>query len=383
MSTTNVAKGLEGLVVAETHLSKVESEGKLSYCGYSISDLAQNASFEEVVFLLWNYRLPTRAELKEFSDSTRGCMEIPRLIFQHMQAYVPESHPMAALRTAVSALAMTESAPDETNPENIHLHACQMLGSFPAIVAGWHRVRTGHYPIEAREDLGHAANFLWMLNGIEPDPLDVRSLDMYLILLADHGFNASTFSSRVTISTLSDMFSAITSAIGTLKGVAHGGANEAAMNVFMEIGEVENVEPWFRRAREEGRRIMGIGHRVYKAMDPRATELHKMAVAQAEKKGGEVAKYFNIAEKLVELTRQDPYFVERNLYPNVDYYSAIVLHALGIPTDLFTPMFAISRVAGWSAHILEQWKDNRLIRPRASYVGGMGLPWVPLDERTN
>ncbi len=381
MSTTHVAKGLVGLVVAETRLSKVEAEGRLSYCGYSIHDLAQKASFEEVVYLLWYGNLPNRTELEEFAGGARGCMEIPQLVFHHMQNYVREAHPMAALRTAVSALAMLEAAPDETTEENIDLRACQMLGSFPAIVAGWERVRSNHYPVEAREDLGHAANFLWMLTGEEPDPLAVDTLNMYLVLLADHGFNASTFSARVTMSTLSDFYSAITSAVGTLKGPAHGGANEMAMRMFMEIGEVENVEPWFRKTREEGRRIMGIGHRVYKAMDPRAVELREMTEAMARKQGGDVAKYYEIASQLAELAAKDDYFIERNLHPNVDYYSAVALYALGIPIDLFTPMFALSRVAGWSAHILEQWKDNRLIRPRAQYVGETDRTWVPLEER--
>lgn len=377
----NVAKGLAGLVVAETQLSKVEPEGRLSYCGYSISDLAQNALFEEVVYLLWNYNLPTKAELEDFVSSTRGCMEIPRLIFQHMQNYERNAHPMAALRTATSALAMLDTAADETNPDHIYLIACQMLGGVPAIVAGWDRVRKGRYPVEARQDLNTAGNFLWMLSGEEPDPLATQALNMYLVLLADHGFNASTFAARVTMSTLSDMYSAVTSAIGTLKGPAHGGANEAAMRMFMEIGEVDNVEPWFEKARAEGKRIMGIGHRVYKAMDPRAVELRKMADALAEQKGGDVAKYHAIADKLAETAMADPYFQERNLYPNVDYFSAVVLYGLGIPIDLFTPMFAISRVAGWSAHILEQWKDNRLIRPRAEYVGDLNREWVPLAER--
>ncbi|MBN1285932.1 MAG: citrate synthase, partial [Anaerolineae bacterium] len=203
--SASVVKGLEGVVVAETRLSKVEAEGRLSYCGYNISDLAQNATFEEVVYLLWNYHLPARAELDEFVSSTRGCMEIPQLIFHHMQNYERSAHPMAALRTAISALAMLDTAADETDPDHIYLIACQMLGGVPAIVAGWDRVRKGRYPIEARPDLGTAGNFLWMLSGQDPDLLAVKALDMYLVLLADHGFNASTFAARVTMSTLSDM----------------------------------------------------------------------------------------------------------------------------------------------------------------------------------
>lgn len=381
MTATEVKKGLDGVVVTATRLSKVEREGRLIYCGYDIHDLAQNASFEEIVFLLWNNRLPTKTELDSFRVQLRECTEIPGLIFEHMKHYSPEAHPMAALRTAVSALSMIDPVPDDTTPEHIRYAACQLLGSLPAIVAGWHRVRRGLDPIPVRADLGHAANYLWMLHGKEPDPLAVRAVDMYLVLLADHGLNASTFAARVTTSTQSDMYSAITSAIGALKGVAHGGANEAAMRMFMEIGDASNVENWFRQVRAQGKRIMGIGHRIYKHEDPRAVELVKMSEALAERMGGDVARWHAIAIRLAEIARSDPYFVDRNLYPNVDYYSAPVLYAAGVPVDLFTPTFAISRVAGWSAHILEQWEDNRLIRPQSEYIGLEGLPWPPLDAR--
>ncbi|MCZ7544497.1 MAG: citrate synthase [Anaerolineae bacterium] len=376
-------KGLEGVVIAQTRLSKVfGDEGRLIYCGYDIHDLAQHASFEEVVYLLWHKELPTRAQLDDFKASKHDCTEIPDFIFDHMTYYAKNAHPMAALRTAVSGLAMWDPVPDDTTPEHIAHAACQITWAMPAIIAGWERIRNGKEPIASRDgELDHAANFLWMLKGEAPDALSVRVLDTYLILLADHGMNASTFAARVTTSTLSDLYSAITSAIGTLKGAAHGGANEAAMRQFVEIGAVENVEPWFRKARAEGRRIMGIGHRVYKTQDPRAVELAAIAEKLAEQKGGDVLKYFTIAKKLVEVARADDYFIERNLYPNVDYYSAVALHAVGVPIDQFTPIFAMSRIAGWTAHILEQWADNRLIRPRGDYVGPDHLTWKPIDAR--
>jgi citrate synthase len=256
--------------------------------------------------------------------------------------------------------------------------AADLTAKMPTIIAAIDRNRKGLEPLGPRNDLNHGANFLYMLHGREPSELDARAMNLYLVLLADHGFNASTFAARVTASTQADMYSAVTSAIATLKGPAHGGASEAAMEQLFEIGEVENVEAWFHAVRTQGRRVMGMGHRVYKAEDPRARHLHKAAAELGEQTD---PKWVKIAEKLEQTARHDPYFIERNLYPNVDFYGAGLLWALGIDTDLFTPVFAMARVVGWTGHLLEQYAENRLIRPRSEYVGPTDLKWVPIEQR--
>jgi len=376
---TEVKVGLEGVVVAQTKMSKVFGDvGQLIYGGYNIHDLAEHATFEEVVYLLWYCCLPTRQQLTDFErhlTSRRG------ISFQVMDLvrYTPQgAHPMAALRTAVSGLALSDpEADDISHASNLH-KAADLTAKMPTIIAAIDRNRKGLEPLAPRDDLDHGANFLYMLHGREPSEMHARAMNLYLVLLADHGFNASTFSARVTASTQADMYSAVTSAIGTLKGPAHGGASEAAMQQLFEIGEVENVEAWFHAVRTQGRRVMGMGHRVYKAEDPRARHLHKAAAELGELTN---PKWFKIAEKLEQIARQDPYFIERNLYPNVDFYGAGLLWALDIDTDLFTPIFAMARIVGWTGHLLEQYANNRLIRPRSEYVGPTDLKWVPIEQR--
>ncbi len=257
--------------------------------------------------------------------------------------------------------------------------AVKLTAVMPTIVAAWERIRNGKKPVAPRKDLGLAANFLYMMDDKVPSPEAVDAVDAYLVLLADHGMNASTFSARVTTGTLADFYSAITTAIGTLKGPAHGGANQKAMEQFLEIGDPSKVDAWFDKAMAEDRRIMGIGHRVYKAEDPRAAVLHARTKALAESTGN--TKWFDIASKLEARARADSYFIDRNLYANVDYYSAVVLYQMGIPVDQFTPLFAMSRIAGWSAHVFEQWADNRLIRPKGEYIGPVDQKWVPIEKR--
>ncbi len=372
-------KGLEGIVIAQTQKSKVQGDiGKLQYHGYNIMDLAEKASFEEVIYLLWNNKLPNKAELEAFKQELGPERELPAEAVELMKLLPKDAHPMGVLRTVVSALGTMDETAEDTSAESIKAKARQLTAVMPTIVAAWERIRNGQEPVAPSDSLDLAANFLYMMTGSEPSDTAAEAVDAFLILLADHGMNASTFSSRVTTSTLADIYSAVTTAIGTLKGPAHGGANQKAMEQFMDVGEPDNVEQWFKDARANDRRIMGIGHRVYKAEDPRATILRAKAEALAE---GEVKKWYDIAYQLEQLARADDYFIERDLFANVDYYSAIVLYQVGIPVDQFTPLFAMSRIAGWTAHIMEQWAENRLIRPRAEYVGPVDQEWVSLEDR--
>ncbi len=374
-----VKSGLEGVVVAQSKMSKVlGEEGRLIYSGYDIHDLAEHASFEEVAYMLWHCCLPTREQLEAFEQDMVGRRGISFQVMDLVRSTPPEAHPMADLRTAVSGLALSDPEADDLSHESNLRKAVDMTAKMPTIIAAIDRVRKGLETLGPRNDLNHAANFLYMLHGREPTETEARAMNLYLVLLADHGFNASTFSARVTAATLSDMYSAVTSAIGTLKGPAHGGATEAAMKQLFDIGDVDNVDAWFEESRAQGRRVMGIGHRVYKVEDPRARHLRKMAAELADQTN---PKWFQIAESLEQLARQDSYFIERNLYPNVDFYTAPMLYSLGIEPDLFTTMFAMSRVVGWTGHLLEQYADNRLIRPRSEYVGPIDLQWLPIDER--
>ncbi|MEZ4667223.1 MAG: citrate/2-methylcitrate synthase [Anaerolineae bacterium] len=374
-------KGLEGIVVAESKTSLVNGiEGKLVYCGYSIETLAANALFEEVAFLLWNERLPNKAELENLRAAIATEAVLPADFLTQLKHYPKKADPMAMLRTAVSALAMYDSDSEDNSPEANRRKAIRLTGQITTICAAWDRIRKGQEPIAPRKDLNLAQNFVYMLTGDEPDVTASDAINVYLVLLAEHGMNASTFASRVTVATGSDMHSGIVSGIGTLKGPSHGGANAEAMHMFLEIGDPDNVERWFKQNIKEGdRRIMGIGHRIYKALDPRAAILEEKAKALAENSGN--LKWFRIAKKLADTARADQYFIERKLYPNVDYYSAIVLYTIHLDVDMFTPLFAMSRVVGWSAHIMEQFANNRLIRPDVNYVGPMGLPWVPVEQR--
>ncbi len=375
------AKGLDGISVASTKLSKVEGDiGRLTYSGYDIKDLALNASFEEVVYLLWHLRLPTQAELNAFKTQLAENMALPPELGRLMKALPTQTHPMAALRSIISLAGMYDPLAEDNSLAANRKKALTLTARMPTAIAAWGRIREGKEPIGPRDDLSIAGNFLYMLDGKEPDPVAVRAIDRYLILLTEHGMNASTFTARVVTSTDGDMYSAIVAAIGSLKGPKHGGANEQAMRLFFEVEDSGlGVEEWYKQARAAGRRFAGIGHRIYKALDPRAGILRDDARALAQSSGNTL--WFDIAYKIEELTRADPYFVERNLYPNVDYYSAIVLYTLGIPTDMFTPLFALSRIAGWTAHIIEQWEDNRLIRPESEYIGPMGLSVIPIEQR--
>ncbi len=374
-------KGLEGVIIGDSKLSKVYGDiGKLIYCGYDIMDLAEHASFEEVTYLLWNNKLPTQSELEAFRAALNAEMAVPADVINAMKAYPKDAHPMGVLRTVVSLLGLYDSEAEDNSPEANQRKAMRLTAKIPTVTAAWARIRKGHEPVAPRGDLGLAENFVYMMNDADPNPTEAAAINVYLVLLADHGTNASTFTSRVVTSTDGDVYSAVTAAIGSLKGPKHGGANEAAMKMFAEVAAVSSVEDWFKQeVKGKGRRIMGIGHRVYKAMDPRATILHQHAEALCQT--NKQCELFEVAHELEALALADEYFIERKLFPNVDYYSAIVLDAVGIETDMMTPLFAMSRIAGWTAHIMEQWADNRLIRPRVNYIGADNLAWVPLAQR--
>lgn len=373
--------GLEGVVVADITTSFIDGAiGKLIYSGYTIEDLAENATFEEVLFLLFNVRLPNRKEYEDLRATIAKNASIPDAVIGMMKSLPTSTPAMAVLRTAVSMLsAYDDDAENLTDKEVAKSKAFRLTGQITTICAAWMRIAKGLDPVAPRDDLSLAQNFVYMMSGNEPDDTASAAVNVYLVLLAEHGLNASTFATRVITATGSDMHSAIVGGIGALKGPSHGGANAEAMKMFLEIGDVDNVVPWFEKNIKNGdRRIMGIGHRVYKANDPRADILKQHAGALAASSGN--SKWYDIAVKLADTARADDYFIQRNLYPNVDYYSAIVLYTLDLDIDMFTPLFAMSRIAGWSAHVIEQM-SGRLIRPTANYVGPEDLTWTPIDER--
>ena len=377
---SDASKGLAGVIAADTSLSRVDGEkGELIYRGYDIADIGERISYEEVIHLLWNGDLPTVGQLASIQTALESERELPPRLLEIMNAIPPEAHPMAVLRTVVSALGLVDADADNLDLEAVRAKAVRLTAVLPTIVAAWERTRNEKSPLQPRADLGHAANFLYMLDGEEPNPDAVTALNAYLVMLADHGFNASTFACRVTTGTLADIYSAITSGLGTLKGASHGGANQRAMEQFIEANESGDIESWYAEARQSGKRIMGIGHRVYKVEDPRAKILRPMAerLAQSSGKG----HWYDVARRIEKLARQDEYFVERNLYANVDYYSAVALYMIGLPVDQFTCVFAMSRIAGWTAHVIEQVADNRLIRPKARYVGPEDRQFKPLESR--
>ncbi|UFT98008.1 citrate synthase [Radiobacillus kanasensis] len=371
MSTT---KGLEGIVAAESSVSSIIND-QLTYVGYKIDDLAEHASFEEVVFLLWNKRLPNQEELTQFEEKLVSNMEIPQQIVDHFKSYdLSTVHPMAALRTAVSMLGLFDAEADDLDMEANKRKAIRLQAKIATIVTAFARIRQGKEPVFAKKGLSYAANFLYMLNGEEPKDIEVEAINKALVLHADHELNASTFTSRVCVATLSDVYSGVTAAIGALKGPLHGGANERVMKMLSEIGEVENALPYIKEKLANKEKIMGMGHRVYRTGDPRAKHLRKMSKELTELTGQ--AKWYEMSVKIEDYIKET-----KGLPANVDFYSASVYHSLGIDHDLFTPIFAVSRVSGWIAHILEQYENNRLIRPRADYVGPTEQTYVSIENR--
>lgn len=368
-------RGLEGVVAATTRLSSVDGErGVLQYCGYDIHDLAENSSFEETAFLLWNGRLPKRPELDAFRKDLVAERGLPDEVHEILRRIPGRAHPIDVLRAAVSVLAVLDPEVDDVSPEATCRKALRLTAKFPTVLAAFDRLRAGADPIPPDPALGHAANFLHMMNGKVPDDLALRAIDGALVLLADHGLNASTFTARVVASTLGDLHSAVAAAIGALRGPLHGGAAEAVMRMLLEIGEPDRAETYVKERLARHQKVMGFGHRVYRTEDPRATHLRKWSEILGRRFGR--SKWFEISRRLEEVMAG-----EKGLSCNVDFYSASVYYALGLPVDLYTPIFACSRVVGWSAHVMEQYADNRLIRPRAEYVGPNGLSYVPADQR--
>jgi len=374
-----VSTGLRGVVAAASSIGDVNGEkGELIYQGINIHDLATKSTFEEVVFLLWNSRLPKKAELDELRQNLAASYELqPEIIevIKGMAARVPSSaDPMDRLRTVISALAMFDPEARDLSREASIRVATRLTARFPTIVAAIDRARNNLELVQPKPELNIATNFLYMLKGEMPDEFDAHVLDVALILQADHELNASTFTARVVAGTLADMYSAVTAALGALSGPLHGGANTAIMKILLEIGDVDRVEGYVSDALSKKKKIMGFGHAVYKTEDPRATHLRRFSKEMGERKGD--SKWYEITAKLEAIMKR-----EKNLLPNVDAYSASTYYMMGIPLDLYTPIFAISRISGWTAHILEQYADNKLIRPRAEYVGPRNVPYVPIDER--
>ncbi|HEX9057584.1 MAG TPA: citrate synthase/methylcitrate synthase [Ktedonobacterales bacterium] len=374
MTSATTAKGLEGVVVATTNVSHVfGEEGRLVYRGYEIGELAGKASFEEVCHLLWKGHLPNRTELDELNQLLRARRNLPEAGMAALRALPRTGGPMDALRTAASAVGA--ALPIDGKPT--FEQAATLTACFPTIVAAFHRLRGGREPIAPRADLGHAANYLYMISGEVPQAHHIKSLDTYLVLLADHAMNASTFTARVIASTESDLASCVVGAIGALKGPLHGGAPALVMDMLDAIGSADNIKPWIDHTLNSGGKLMGFGHRVYRTTDPRAEILREMA------RHASTPEFFALAKgtedyAIQELNRRKP---ERRLYTNVEFYSAAVLNSVGLPRDLYPPTFAVSRIAGWTAHVLEQLIGNRLIRPQSEYTGPQGLRFVPIENR--
>ena len=376
-------RGLEGVLVAESDLSYVDGEaGRLVYRGYDIEDLARGASYEEVLYLLWRGSLPTRAELDAFTADLAAERAVDDDVLEAVRMLADAGErPMAALRTAVSMLSAYEPE-DDADPEDLDATLRQgrrITAKIPTVLAAFERARQGEAPVAPDPDLSHAANFLYMLTGTEPDDVSAETFDMALTLHADHGLNASTFTAMVIGSTMADVYSGVTGGIGALSGSLHGGANQDVMEVLQEV-DASDKDPvqWVKDARDDGRRIPGFGHRVYKVKDPRARILEEKLSDLSESSGD--TKWLDYTTAIEEyLTEQG--LIEKGIAPNVDFYSGSVYDSLGIPVDMYTPIFAMSRAGGWIAHVVEYQEDNRLIRPRARYTGPEGSEFVPVDER--
>ena len=370
-----VKAGLEDVVATDSTVCFLDGkEGRLLYQGFDIHDLAEHSSFEEVVYLLWFGRLPKKSELETLNKELRTNRRLPDDVVKLMREFPKKALPMEVLRTTVSMLSMYDSDMDDNGREATIRKATRLTAQMPTIIAYWDNIRNDRETLAPLEDCNLAANFLYMLNHKKPDETSTRSLDIALILHADHELNASTFAARVAAGTETDMHSAVTAAIGTLKGPLHGGANQEVIKMLLKISNPADAESFIKKQLDEHKKIMGFGHRVYRTDDPRASHLRKMSEELGKRTGD--TKWYQMSKTIEEAV-----FREKHLYANVDFYSASVYYMLGIPIDLFTPIFAMSRIAGWAAHILEQHANNRLIRPRAEYVGPTSAEYVAVDKR--
>ncbi len=374
----HINRGLDGIVAFSTTKSFIDGQkGELIYSGYNIDVLADKATFEEVCFLLWNDRLPNKAELDDLKKKLIAQRELPKPVLNYITSTNKDAEPMAVLRTAVSMLADFETEKTGDKSKDDRNHAIAMTAQIPTIIAAFDRARKGEEIVSPLKEGSTAFNFLYMLNGKEPGEAAEQTMDLCLILHAEHGMNASTFTARTICATESDMFSAVTGAIGALKGPLHGGANTAVMNTLLELekeGEKADAVAFTKKKLENKEKIMGFGHRVYKTFDPRAVHLRKMSKKLSEETGHE--KLYEWSEDMLKTMKE-----EKNIDPNVDFFSATVYYSIGIQPDLFTCIFTMSRMSGWSAHYIEQSENNRLVRPRALYIGEKNLEWTPVEKR--
>ncbi|MFN0117023.1 MAG: citrate/2-methylcitrate synthase [Elusimicrobiota bacterium] len=367
--------GLEGVIAGVSNISEVNSEkDTLCYRGYAAHECAEKGTYEEIAYLMLLGKLPNSSELKDFKDELSASRELPLALLSHIKLFPKSAHPMVILRTAISIAQTLDVDGDKSGHSANLAKAKRLIALTPTIIAATQRFQNNQEIISPDPSLGHAANFLYMISGKKPDEQVAKIFDASQVLYAEHGYNASTFSARVTASTLSDMHSAIVSAVGTLKGPLHGGANEAAIDMLLKIGDVEQVESWLKATLERKEKVMGFGHRVYKKQDSRAPFMKILAKKMSERVGN--MKLYEISNKLEELIKK-----EKNLFPNVDYHCAVAYYLMGLPIVTYTPIFAMARMAGWAAHVIEQHDANRLIRPECIYSGEKDLPFLPIEKR--
>jgi len=372
-----IHKGLDSIRVNESNICLIDGErSRLYYRGYSIDELADNSTYEEVAYLLIMGHLPTKLQLDEFKATLFRESTLSQITMTLLRSYPANSHPMDVLRTTISSLALEDGGLTQDKTINLQ-RAIRILAQAPVIIAAFERVRQGRDPLPPKKELGHAANFLYMIHGDVPSSYDSQVMDIAFSLHAEHEMNASTFSGIVTASTLSDMYSIITAGIATLRGSLHGGANEEALKMIMEVGTPDNAVNFVEERLKQKKRIMGFGHRIYKTYDPRYTVLKSIAEKLGVVKGKQ-----SLYDTAVRVEREAlERLSDSKIFPNVDFYSGLVFHMLGLRTDLFTPIFACSRIAGWSAHVLEYLEDNRLIRPKSVYTGKVDLRFIPIEQR--
>ena len=370
-----VIRGLRGVAAATTRTSFVEPFGALYYSGYNIDDLVDQSSYEEVIYLLLNNKLPTQTELDKLKSDLFSEMMLPKPVVQRIRGASPSSHPMEVLRTGISHLGEFDPEPDDTSDEANKRRAVRIIAKLPTIISFLYRTRNNEDAIVPLRENSFAENFLYMFRGKAADPEEKAAMERYMILHADHGLNASTFAARVTAGTGSDMYSAITSAVGTLKGPFHGGASERVMKMCYEINSIDEVEAYIQSMLDDKKKIMGFGHRVYRTEDPRSRHLRVMAERMCRQR--DTLAIYNKCNK-IETTVHE----KKGIYPNVDFYAAIVMHILGVPSYFFTSFFASSRVTGWVAHVLEQYADAVLIRPTSKYIGAYGREFIPIEKRS-
>ena len=369
-----VIRGLRGVAAATTKTSFVDPLGSLYYSGYNIDDLVDQATYEEVVYLLLNNKLPTTTELSNLKSELYSAMRLPKQVVQRIQSASPACHPMEILRTEVSHLGEFDPEPDDTSDAANKRRATRIIAKLPTIISFLYRLRTKQEPVTPVKEFSFAENFLYMFRGKAADLQEKNAIERYMILHADHGLNASTFAARVTAGTGSDLYSAVTSAVGTLKGSFHGGASERVMKMLYDINSLADVEEYIQTMLDDKKKIMGFGHRVYRSEDPRSKHFRNIAENLCRQKDS--LEIYNKSKK-IEQTVHD----KKGIFPNVDFYAALVMHALGVPRDFFTTFFAASRVSGWVAHVLEQYADAVLIRPTSEYVGEYGRTYIPIEKR--